>query len=295
MIRLVWVFTMAQRRAKRLSIAIPSSVVDEWPHQRDKTLVLGLIARASAVFRVDRIIIYRDPFDRAYAQKQRFVQSVLSYAETPQYLRKALHPISRDLRYVGVIPPLRTPHHPLAKKSSELAERCFREGVVVGRRGGLLLVDVGVEKPIPCEGRAEEGARVTVELVRSGQRLLARIVDRSLPQQYWGYEVEATRMLLGEYVLRSKPELAIATSRYGISIVDAWHHLREGLSRSREVLVAFGTPTRGIFELMDYENLKVSDVFHFTVNTIPRQGTETVRVEEALLISLGLLNVLMED
>jgi hypothetical protein len=55
---------------------------------RIRTLKVGTIARAAAVFRVDRIVIYRDrEFDDS-----RFISRVLQYAETPQYLRKRLFP-----------------------------------------------------------------------------------------------------------------------------------------------------------------------------------------------------------
>jgi len=38
------------------------------------------------------------------------------------------------------------------------------------------------------------------------------------------------------------------------------------------------------------EGLKLEDIADFVVNTIPKQGTETVRTEEALIASLAILN-----
>jgi predicted SPOUT superfamily RNA methylase MTH1 len=38
----------------------------------------------------------------------------------------------------------------------------------------------------------------------------------------------------------------------------------------------------------------LSDVADFVVNTIPMQGTETVRTEEALLASLGSIRCVLE-
>jgi predicted SPOUT superfamily RNA methylase MTH1 len=38
------------------------------------------------------------------------------------------------------------------------------------------------------------------------------------------------------------------------------------------------------------EGLKLEDIADFVVNTIPKQGTETVRTEEALIASMAILN-----
>jgi len=38
------------------------------------------------------------------------------------------------------------------------------------------------------------------------------------------------------------------------------------------------------------ESLELSEITDFVVNTIPEQGTETVRTEEALYASLAILN-----
>ena len=62
--------------------------------------------------------------------------------------------------------------------------------------------------------------------------------------------------------------------------------------KSHKILVAFGAPTQGLYEIVAHENLKLNEVAHFTVNTIPTQGTETVRTEEALCTSLAILNLI---
>ncbi|MBE0512407.1 hypothetical protein IBX38_05080, partial [Candidatus Bathyarchaeota archaeon] len=62
---------------------------------------------------------------------------------------------------------------------------------------------------------------------------------------------------------------------------------------SRNILVAFGAPTQGLYDIVAREKLKLNEVAHFTVNTIPNQGTETVRTEEALYTSLAILNLII--
>jgi predicted SPOUT superfamily RNA methylase MTH1 len=65
--------------------------------------------------------------------------------------------------------------------------------------------------------------------------------------------------------------------------------------KSHKILVAFGAPTQGLYEIVAHENLKLDKVAHFTVNAIPNQGTETVRTEEASYASLALLNLIIGE
>lgn len=112
-----------------LSIAIPSSALINENDPKIKTFKIGMIARACAVFRVDEIIIYRDP----RLDESRFIKDVLEYMETPQYLRKYI-PIKRTLRFAGVLPPLKIPSH----KPKQVKVGEIREGFVVGMRGKKL-------------------------------------------------------------------------------------------------------------------------------------------------------------
>ena len=45
-----------QRRDRKLAVAIPVSIVSDIPHLREKTLKIGLIGRAAAIFRVTEMI-----------------------------------------------------------------------------------------------------------------------------------------------------------------------------------------------------------------------------------------------
>lgn len=124
-----------------LSIAIPSSALINETDPKIKTFKIGMIARACAIFRVEEIVIYRDP----KLNESKFIKDVLEYAETPQYLRKYI-PIKRYLRYVGVLPPLKIPSH----KSKRLKVGEIREGVIVDvSSDGTRWVDVGVNPGTP--------------------------------------------------------------------------------------------------------------------------------------------------
>ena len=96
---------------KKLAIALPSSFVSEPKHLRKKTNIIGIVGRAASIFRVDEIILFKDKPDEA-----KLIKTILGYMESPQYLRKIIYRKIPELRYVGALPPLRTPHHPLKDK-----------------------------------------------------------------------------------------------------------------------------------------------------------------------------------
>ncbi len=82
----------------------------------------------------------------------------------------------------------------------------------------------------------------------------------------------------------------IATSRRGTVFTEVMRDLAGRWRKSRKILVAFGAPTQGLYEILEREHLRLDEVADYTVNTIPNQGTETVRTEEAIYASLALLN-----
>ena len=128
-----------------LSIALPASQFSDVPHLRDKSLKIGFVGRAAAVFRVDEIVIFPDVSWSRQKHDINLIATILTYMETPQYLRKRIFKIKPELRYVGVLPPLRTPHHPLSNRVKNLEVGEYREGAVVSSVKEGSLLDIGVE------------------------------------------------------------------------------------------------------------------------------------------------------
>jgi len=89
-----------------------------------------------------------------------------------------------------------------------------------------------------------------------------------------------------------KFELTIGTSRYGTPITDAWSKISSSFKDVSRILLAFGSPRQGLKEILSQEDRKPTDLFNFFVNTVPDQHVSTVRTEEAVVISLGLINAL---
>jgi predicted SPOUT superfamily RNA methylase MTH1 len=281
---------MYPMKPRSLSILLPSSLAIDASDLRSKTAKIGQIARAASVFRADKIVIYRDPD----LDETELIERILNYAETPQYLRKRLIPLADDLRYAGTIPPLRTPHHPDAE-NIEIGD--IRVGVVIRVHENGSWVDIGSKRSAFLNVTLQKGERVNVQ-VTSNKPLKAVPVDDDEITGYWGYSVARAGTLSGALAptQAQTPGLRIATSRYGESI-DADLLRKIGAEAgSEDVLVVFGAPHKGISEIMDEEKREEREKsfiaeFDYTLNTLPDQGTETVRLEEAIVATLAILNL----
>ncbi len=280
-------------RTQEVSIAIPASFVSDTPHLREKTLRIGLVGRAAAIFQIDEIIVYPDMPNVDQTRDAELLALILSYMETPQYLRKKLFKIRPELRYAGVLPPLRTPHHPLINRLKKLNIGEYREGVVVSSSTKGSFIDVGVEQPAFILGkRLPPNTRVTVKITQLKKRFLATLASREEIRTYWGYKVTISNVLLGQLIKKRNFNLVIATSRKGKPIMQVIDKLKEKWKTSKRILIAFGAPTQGLYEIVAHEHIKLEDIAQFIVNTIQNQGTETVRTEEALYATLAILNTL---
>jgi len=274
---------MSVNRGRTLvSLLIPSSYTEESPDPRIKTYKVGQMARAAAIFRVDEIVIYRTkgPDDT------RFISTVLRYAETPQYLRKALFPMQDALRFAGVIPPLRIPSHTVSHEAE------YREGIVtnVGSDRSVR-VDVGIDSPIPLETPAralKKGERISVRICSRSNS--AELVNKKDIPLYWGYEVKTAKSL--HDALAEIDGLRIATSVKGQPLdVKLLSEIGEKAKQRDKVSVAFGSPSKGLDAILLEEGHKLEDHSSYVVNAVPDQGASTVRTEEAVFITLGLLNL----
>lgn len=285
------------KRFNKLFIAIPASFVSDMPHLREKTFRIGLIGRAAAMFRVDEVIIYPDMSNVDQKRDIKLIQTILSYMETPQYLRKRLFKIIPELQYAGTLPPLRTPHHPTANKTENLAQNEYREGVVLSHSKEGSLIDIGVEQPIMVLGaKLEANMRVIVKITELDDRhLKAVLANLKEVKTYWGYRISVSNVPFVQFLKKSQLGLVIATSRRGKPITTVWDELKKRWKSSQNTLVAFGAPTQGLYEIAAHEHFKLDDVAHFVVNSIPNQATETVRTEEAIYATLSILNSLNNE
>lgn len=274
-------------------IAIPDSVLRDASDLRGKTMKVGEIARAVAVHRVKELVIYRDPTEKVPSSEKKLLITLLRYIETPQYLRKALFPLQKALRFAGLLPPLATPHHPTTSRLASFHDHEIREGLISKKRKNRFYVDIGAEESIQLLGahNRQKGDRVTVIIDKKNRT--AKLVPYDAVDSYWGFQLVDSDNSLGTFLQQVPPckdELRLATSRTGISLMDFRFELPKRLFFASKIFIAFGSPKIGIPELLAQEGLEVANFFDYCLNMLPwGQGTRTVRVEEALHASLSLL------
>ncbi|MEM4251440.1 MAG: RNA methyltransferase [Candidatus Bathyarchaeia archaeon] len=278
------------KRRQHLTVAIPASLTEDTPHLREKTYKAGLIARACSIFRVEEIVIYSDKLEQNQHEDSEFIATILRYMDTPQYLRRSLFKLEPRLKYIGILPPLRSPHHQVTRIRRNVKPGNLRKGLVVETRGGRSLVDVGLEELASVQECLPRMSVVTVRLTKIGKRLEAAVLDDSEIRIYWGYNVTVTKLPLAESTRRIGFDLVIATSRYGRGIDEVLPELQSAWTRSKKTLVAFGSPAQGLEQILAQEGLDQDRYADFTVNMIPQQGVETIRTEEAVYACLSILN-----
>ena len=272
------------------SVLVPSSLTREAEDKREATRKLGYVARAAVVFRVDRLLIFPDRGSEGRFGDG-FVGTVLEYAATPPYLRKEAWGRRDELEYVGVLPPL---HVASRTGSGSDGSGSLRQGIVteVGP-DGRVRVNCGLQHPIslPSDGEYEEGERVTIR-VSSRRPVRAKIEDVPPP----GFGVE--RATIEDALTRPGAGVRIAASRHGETLsVDRLGRLAERTADD-DVTVAFGAPERGLPEILDCEpgeeapsDDEPTARFDLWLDTVPNQGSEVVRTEEAMFATLAALTL----
>jgi len=287
-------YTPPRKRSWKLTVAVPSSLVADVPHLREKTSRLGFLGRALGIFRVDELLVYADVSGAEASGQGRFIKSVLTYMETPQHLRKHLVRIDPDLRFVGILPPLRTPNHPVSGREEDLRTEEIREGVVIDSDASASQVDIGVAHLAEVPSKLARGSRCSVRIRATAPKIVAELIEENRIDIYWGFRVTLKNLPLGRLIQESKLDLVIATSRLGEDVETMFDQLRSKIMGAPRVVLAFGSPKRGLLEILDQEGLKLDSVARFTVNFVPHQGTQTVRTEEAVHSALAVLNAIAE-
>jgi len=108
---------------------------------------------------------------------------------------------------------------------------------------------------------------------------------------YWGFKVRLEKRPFVQFVKDNEFDLTIATAKLGSKFELVVREIEKKWFLSQQVLVAIGAPSRGLHEIAKEEGAKLENIVDFVINTIPEQGTATVRTEEALLSTLAILNV----
>lgn len=278
---------------KNLTIAIPASIITNTPHLREKTAKIGLIGRTAAIFRVDKIIIFSDIPEKSQSTEIDLIVTLLKYMDTPQYLRKKLFGLDTKLKFAGILPPLRTPNHPLISKSRKIKSGEYREGIIIKKVKEGMLIEIGVEKlALLRERQWLVGDRITSQIIKTENRIEVQTVNKEEIPFYWGFSVFSEKKSLSNLIVNNNFDLIIGTSKKGTNFNGNLSEIVKKYKKAKNIIIEFGAPNRGLLEIAKDEGIDIRKHTDFLVNTIPKQGTETIRTEEAVIATLAIFNSL---
>ncbi|RZF47680.1 hypothetical protein LSTR_LSTR006316 [Laodelphax striatellus] len=291
---------------RTVSIAVPGSIMENAQSAELRTYLAGQIARAACIYNVDEIVVFDDKGEGNDSKVKILVEKkksrsclqlarILQYLECPQYLRKHIFPLHKDLQYAGLLNPLDAPHHLRQQDESP-----YREGIVSDvplKAGKGSYVNVGLLRDVVVDKVLTPSLRVTVKFLpqkEGSKKLSGVVVPPSQPKSdlnlYWGYTVRLADSL--SEVLTNSPykegyDLTIGTSEKGTPVE---HVDVDTLNNYKHCLIVFGG-LHGLEAALEAdEKLTVDDVsllFDKYLNTCPKQGSRVIRTEEAILISLA--------
>ena len=264
----------------KLSVAIPESSLSDESLKIDKTRKISVLARACSIFKIDTIYVYQDGENK---QDGSLMVMILKYLETPQFLRRRLFPKMNDLKFAGVLQPLKIPSHITPANSKKINRGDVREGVVVSVKGKRF-VDVGINQLIPFFGNASIGKRTTVQFKEGHPKFSVKEIEKSEVPSYWGYSVKERANLFS--LLNEWKGNIIITSRKGKTATK--EQISKYTTSDQPLLLVFGSPEKGVHEILGGRMKNVQNAK--ALNFFPNQATETVRLEEALLGTLAIIN-----
>ena len=159
----------------KLSVAIPESALSDDSLKIDKTRKISVLARACSIFKIDTIYVYQDGGNSK--QDGNLLVMILKYLETPQFLRRRLFPKMNDLKFAGVLQPLKIPSHVTPANAKKINVGDIREGIIVSIKGKKFVV-VGINQLIQFFGKTGIGKRVTIQFKEGYPKLSVKEINK---------------------------------------------------------------------------------------------------------------------
>jgi len=266
-----------------LSIAIPDSSLLDESTILFKTKKISIIARTCAIFKINQIFIYQD--EKGNKNDSTLLSTSLKYLETPQYFRKQLFPKSNLLKYAGVLQPLNISSHLTTSNQKMIKIGDIRDALIINYKGKKFL-DIGINKLIQYFGKMKSGTRITIQIKTTQPKIVIKEISREDIKDYWGYNVKERSNLFS--ILSAWKGKIILTSKKGKNFTMT--EAKKMFESNEPILVVFGTTNKGVHDILgtDIKKIQNGKIFNF----FPKQGTQTVRLEEAILGTLSIINIL---
>lgn len=269
-----------------LRVALPTSILTVEHGLALKSIRVHQVARWSSIFGVYEVVFYREPLttNKEFREHRNLIEDHWKYFFTPPYLRKQLVPLTPTLRYIGMLPPIRLEAFNVSRKP-KAGE--MRLGYIFRDSNGTLKAFVGEEMPYAVSGNCKQNTGVVPLLVKSEKEHVVECVEKHV---YTGPQLAFANSLKDALEkCRKVSKYVIATDRKGeCPSRESVEHMR-----GNDITILFGSPKYDLFEIAEQEGFDLRKYVNYTWNTIPRQKVVTVRTEEALIITLGIVNVFL--
>jgi len=267
-----------------IRVALPTSILDVEHTPLLKAIKIHQVARWTSIFGVYEVIFYKEPLTGhiEFHEQEKFIKTYWSYFFTPPYLRKLLISSNPLLRYVGALPPIRLEAFNVAKKP-KIGE--VRVGFVYKDLSGKFYAHIGNRIPYLVENACEEGLKPL--LVVSIEDRVVECIEKPI---YLGPRLtfySSLREVLERS--RSTSHYVIATDKKGE--FPSYNTISK--LRDRDITILFGSPRYDLFEIAQQEQMLLQKYIDYVWNTIPEQRVVSIRTEEALIITLGVINIFL--
>jgi predicted SPOUT superfamily RNA methylase MTH1 len=265
-----------------IRVALPTSILSVEQTPLLKAIKVHQVARWTSIFGVYEVIFYKEPSTgySEFQEHERFIRAYWSYFFTPPYLRRLLIPRNLILKYVGALPPIRLITFNVSKKprTGEI-----RAGYVYRDINGKLYAHIGDKTPYLVLNNCEEGLRALSVISTEG-----KIVECIEERPYFGPQLAFHSSLLEVLTEAERTShCIIATDKKG---EPPSSNTLCNTCRG-EVTVLFGSPKYDLFEISQQEGISLQEYVDYVWNTIPEQRVVSVRTEEALIITMGIINM----
>ncbi|MEM2854259.1 MAG: putative RNA uridine N3 methyltransferase [Desulfurococcaceae archaeon] len=283
------------KRNRKLSVYIPDSTLSNVGDLRRKTIKFHEVLRTSCMFRVDELVVFKDPLYKGDLGKDReLMEKLHKYFTTPPYLRKKLVPIDPLLKYVGELHPIRLAVFNVKRNAREQEYRVGLVKSVIGLRNIKVSIGLSRDAVAECIDECPRPGELVVVKVESVNPLKV-MCDESCSKVYTGPVLKFSDDIAGEIEALRRKCYVIATSRIGRELsLDYLQKLRNELLARNCIAVLFGSPYRGLYAMFESINRSLDECVDAVLNTLPRQGTVSVRSEEALHSTLTIINLLVD-
>jgi len=280
----------SKSKMKQVKVLLSECTFENEPDLLRSTLKAGLIARASAIYRVSEIGVYKSGRGRRCSKLGELLRLLLDYMVVPPYLKKEVFKQKRELKHVGLLPPLQIQPH-LVSETPMRGE--VRGALVAEVSGSRAVLDVGLSGPVIAdlpEGVSVRKGSIIYVRVKSSKPLRVEVLteecSKDVGSTYCGYTTRVIDSLEGYLKEARKTAYVIGTSRWGKPVWENIEVLSEKMARAEGVVLVFGEPYRGIYDIAKDLKFDIESVLDDVFNFVPEQATKTVRVEEALPVVL---------